>query len=687
MSQNRQLAAIMFTDIVGYTALMGKDEQKAFELLEKNRQIQKPIIEQYNGKWIKELGDGVMASFTTVSDAVNAAIMIQQKCNTAKEFQLRIGIHLGEVVFEDNDVFGDGVNIASRIQAIANPGSIFVSESVHNSISNKKEFETKFFATQKLKNVKEPIKIYQLIAEGVVAAHQQIAQKIKRKRKVALISVSILMILIAAYIFKSNFTEQKNEQLSEERLEKSIAVLPFVNMSNNPEQEYFSDGITEDIITHVSKIGDLKVISRTAIMNYKGSKKTVREIAKELDVATILEGSVRRAGNQVRVVAQLINARNNEHLWAETYDKDFTQILAIQSNIAEQIASALQAKFESSSKEKMGELSPEKMRAYDYYLRGKFYLNENTREGTDTSITIFQQSIIADPNFALGYTALALAYFEKYFSYDPQKKWKEQSYVALEKAITLDPTLPEAYYVRARLLWMPDNHFPHEQAVAELRHALSLRPNFKEARNHLSAIYSHIGLHDKAYTEVYKALALDPLDMETIAQTGHQLYYQQKYTEMLAVFEKLPKNFGGSFNAGRTAEAILRLNRINEASLHVEELLKKFPDNTNSNHVAAMFYAFQGKKEMAEQKIKIAIESAKDLGHFHHTTYNVGVAYALMNKIPEAVFWLRKTAEDGMPCYTLFENDPYLKNLRKDNEFLSLLQTLKKQWEYYQSNL
>src|SRR6188768_841266 len=171
MVSSRQLAAIMFTDIVGYTALMGKDEQQAFELLDKNRQIQRPIIEQFNGRWIKELGDGVMASFNTVSDAVNAAIKIQQKCNASKEFQLRIGIHLGEVVFEDSDVFGDGVNIASRLQAIANPGSISISESVYNNISNRKEFEPIFVTEQRLKNVKEPIKIYQVIAEGIVTAH------------------------------------------------------------------------------------------------------------------------------------------------------------------------------------------------------------------------------------------------------------------------------------------------------------------------------------------------------------------------------------------------------------------------------------------------------------------------------------------------------------------------------------
>src|SRR5688572_23746345 len=212
MSSSRQLAAIMFTDIVGYTALMGKDEQKAFQLLDKNRQIQKPIIEQYNGKWIKELGDGVMASFKTVSDAVNAAIKIQQTCNSSKEFQLRIGIHLGEVVFENDDVFGDGVNIASRIQAIANPGSIYISEAVHNSISNKKEFETKFVKEEKLKNVKEPVKIYQVIAEGIVQHHLNIGEKIKPKPRVLFVAVAVLAILIAGYFAQKFFIDKPGSQ-------------------------------------------------------------------------------------------------------------------------------------------------------------------------------------------------------------------------------------------------------------------------------------------------------------------------------------------------------------------------------------------------------------------------------------------------------------------------------------------
>ena len=189
MTQSRQLAAIMFTDIVGYTALMGNNEQKAFEILKKNRDLQKPVIEKFNGRWIKELGDGVMASFNTVSDAVSAAIIIQQNCNTAKDFQLRIGIHLGEVVFENDDVFGDGVNIAARIQAVANPGCIYVSESVHHNVSNKKNIITKFIKEETLKHVKEPVRIYEAMMKGdlKLASENEMPQASRRKNSIAVL--------------------------------------------------------------------------------------------------------------------------------------------------------------------------------------------------------------------------------------------------------------------------------------------------------------------------------------------------------------------------------------------------------------------------------------------------------------------------------------------------------------------
>jgi TolB-like protein/tetratricopeptide (TPR) repeat protein len=460
-----------------------------------------------------------------------------------------------------------------------------------------------------------------------------------------------------------------------------------VNISNDPTQEYFSDGITEDIITQVSKISDLKVISRTSVMQYKSTKKTAKEIGEELKVATLLEGSIRRAGNQVRVVAQLINTKTNEHLWAETYDEELTQIFTIQGKVAGKIASALMAKFTPSDKEQSERKLTENPAAYDLYLRGKFYFNEDNSPGIDTSIIIFERAVIADPKFALAYASLARAYTEKFFAYAPQKKWREQAFVALEKALSLDPGLPEAYLAKAKLLWIPENHFPHEQAIDEIKLSLSLRPNFLEARTFLSSIYSHIGLHDKASEELQKAFELNPRDLETLSQLSHQFYYQMKFDEMLAVVEKLPKDFGGAFTIARNTEALLRMGKHNEVKNRIIELLQKYPEHSVVNSLAAIFYASGGNKELSEQKIKIAIGSGKSLGHFHHTSYNIGVAYAIMNNHSEAIRWLQDAAEDGLPCYTFFANDPFLNNLRNDAEFISFLDKLKKQWEQFKASL
>lgn len=694
MPQSRQLAAIMFTDIVGYTALMGKDEQKAFDLLHKNREIQKPLIKQFHGTWIKELGDGVLASFHTVTDAVFCAARLHQACNLIEGLKLRIGIHLGEVIFENNDVFGDGVNIASRLQALAASGSTWVSEAVHKNLTNKKEISSEFIKEERLKNVSEPVKVYEITVkeipgyfpDNIKTYQEKRVNKPADRKKIYFAVAGILLVLTAAFFLILN-KQSKFGKADNKILEKSIAVLPFVNMSNDSTQEYFSDGITEDIITRVSKISDLKVISRTAVMQYKLTKKTVQQISEELNVATILEGSVRRDGNQVRIVAQLIDAKTNEHLWADTYDKELTQIFEIQSNVAEQIAAALQAKFSRPGREGSEKKLTESPEAYDFYLRGKFYFNEQTLQSTDTAILLFERAVSTDPKFALGYAALALAYTEKFFNYTPDKKWREQAFVALEKALSLDPDLPEAYLARATLIWIPENHFPHELAVAEVKRAISLQPNFAEARRYLSSIYSHIGLHQKAFEQVHIALTLNPHDPETLTQASHQYYYNQKFTEMLDVAQKVPKDYGKPFGAARNAEVLLRIGKTNEANTQISDLLNEYPDHSYLISVHALYLALAGKSVEAEQKIQKAIISGKKFGHFHHTTYNIGAAYALMNKHAEAIHWLKTTAEDGLPCYTFFANDRYLDNLRKDDAFRLLLVKLKKQWEGFNATL
>src|SRR5688572_1393755 len=413
MISSRQLAAIMFTDIVGYTAIMGRDEQKAFELLKKNRELQKPIIEQYNGRWIKELGDGVMASFNTVSDAVNAAIKIQQTCNASKQFQLRIGIHLGEVVFENDDVIGDGVNIASRIQAIANPGSIYISETVHNSISNKKEFQTRFVKEERLKNVKEPVRIYQVVADNVVTAHQRIAQRFRQKRNILLLIMSILIILVATYFFKGGLAVQKNDNpvISQETLSNSIAVLPFENVTTDSTQEYFSDGLTDALITELAQVPGLTIISMNSVLQFKGKPINPVEIGNQFNVRYILQTKMQRSGNTLRITPHLIETRNSELVWAYKFDSEIKDLFAIQDDISKHIMDSLRIAIDNENPI-LGHQPTENLEAYEYYLRGHHLFRKagfGNRPVIDSAIILFERAVLLDPKFAKAYAGIGKA--------------------------------------------------------------------------------------------------------------------------------------------------------------------------------------------------------------------------------------------------------------------------------------
>ena len=689
MSSSRQLAAIMFTDIVGYTALMGQDEQKAFNLLDKNRQVQKPIIEQYNGRWIKELGDGVMASFHTVSDAVNAAIKIQQACNAAKDFQLRIGIHLGEVVFENDDVFGDGVNIASRIQAIANPGSIYISEAVYNSISNKKDFQTSLVKAEKLKNVKEPVKIYQVIADNVVTVHPGVTQKIKSKRTVILLLLSILIILVATYIFKGGVNKNVQAPAAVIPTMNSIAVLPFVNTSGDSAREYFSDGITEAIITELGQIPGLLVIARNSVFQYKGKVVTPAEIGKLLNVRYMLQGKIHHAGDDIRISTQLIETENGTEKWAKNFDSKLKNIFLLQDTISRTIIHSL--KIAIAREEQFNVKRPtENLEAYEYYLQGHYLFRKaaaNDRKLIDSAIVLFEKAVSLDPRFALAHAALAKAYNTIFFIYDPDLKWDSKAYVAVEKAMSLDPGLAFAFAVKADIAWNLSRGFPHEQAIKDLRHAIDLNPNLVEAHESLGSIYFHIGLFDKALSELRTAVRLDPAGNFSKPRIARIYWYQQKFDSAMAQFTSIP-DLGGSllrekalvaWYLGDTAEAFRILDPVQE----------KVTPGMEFQIAAgyAVLYAGIGKKKEAEEKIRLTIERGAGTSHFHHAEHLIASAYALMGDTKAAVEWLQKTADHGLPCYPLFKNDPNLKSLKNDPGYISLMEKLKAQWEIYKSIL
>ncbi len=479
MSQSRQLSAIMFTDIVGYTALMGADETKAFDLLKKNREMQKPLIENFKGKWIKELGDGVLASFSTVTEAVMCASKIQNSCSQIPGLQLRIGIHLGEVIHENDDVFGDGVNIASRLQGMAAAGAIYISETVQKIVANKKEIETKFVFEETLKNVKDPIRIYEVL-------------------------------------LKSNHTSQpfphNQFQQTSNRIvpEKSIAVLPFMNMSNDPDQEYFSDGMAEEILNSLAQLKDLKVAGRSSSFQFKGKGINLKEVGEKLNVRTVLEGSVRRQGSKLRITAQLVTVEDGFDIWSERYDRDMDDIFAIQDEIALAITEKLKISLLDEEKKKITPPPPENKEAYDLYLQGRFYWNRRG-QALKKGLEFFKKAVEVDPNFGLAHAGLADAYaLLAFYFLVPAHIAVPKAKQAAETAIALDPRRIEPHSVLAYLFTTYD--YDWSAAKKQFEKAFSINSNYAPTHYWKSNFITWVERDfDLAILEAKKAIELEPL--------------------------------------------------------------------------------------------------------------------------------------------------------------------------------
>ena len=663
MSSIRQLAAIMFTDIVGYTALMGKDEKKAFELLDKNRQIQKPIIEQYNGRWIKELGDGVMASFNTVSDALDAAIKIQQTCNASKEFKLRIGIHLGEVVFENDDVFGDGVNIASRIQAIANPGSIYLSEAVHNSIANKKEFQTKFVTEQKLKNVKRQEKIYQVIAEGIVVAHTApITERIKKNRIISLISLVVIFFLAGIYFYT-------NSKKTSEPNEKSIAILPFDDMSPQKDHEYLSDGLAEEIINSISIIKDLKVIGRTSSFQYKGKGFDVNSIGEKLKVSNVLSGSIQLAGNVLRITTTLIRVKDNEIIWSQRFDKEAKDIFAIQDSIAKNIVEKLQVTLLESEKPRLTkkETAPE---VYSEYLKGLLIYK---REEFQKSIEYNLRAISMDSAFAPAYAYVALAKIWTIYragafaDHNAIREAKEYAY----NAIRLDPDLAEGYSALALSAWTIELDFATSKLNFEK--SIQLNPSASLIKNRYAYFLLWMGDFDKAEKFGLDAIGSDPADFNGYLIVSTANIYKKKFREA----EKYIAEARKLFPEIRGFENNYVFSRFSAADYDqviqlIEPVLLKEKTNTSANFLCWLSIAWFKKGNLSESKNILRQLKEKPAQRNLDIDYNLARIYAQYQLIDSCFLSLERSFTNRENDFKLLKIDPLFESIRQDQRYKDL---------------
>jgi TolB-like protein len=500
------------------------------------------------------------------------------------------------------------------------------------------------------------------------------------------ISLALVVLACFAYFWISN--RAKETQISVGV--RSIAVLPLENLSGDPSQEYFADGMTDVLITDLAKIGALRVISRQAVMKYKGTRQSPSDIARELNVDALVGGAVLRSGDRVRITAQLIHPATERHLWAESYERDVRDVLGLQREMVRAIVGEIRVKVSASEQTHLAKALKVNPEAYLYYLRGKALDVHNNKADNLAAIELLERAVTVDPAFAAAQARLAVAYVDRYFYFAPedQKRWEEKAHAAVEKALSLDPDLADAYLARGRLLWTPSNRFPHEKAIRELRRAIALNPNSDDARGELALILNHIGLNDEGLREAQAADAINPSAKRPLFQIGYALLWQGKYEQGLPVLRGIPKEFNPGSAGSFIAWALFQLGRRDEAMTKLEEYSKEYPQDTGGRFAAveALLLAAAGEERKALDKIQSATEK-KDFGHFHHTAHFIASAYARMNKPKEAAYWLQQAAENGFPCYPLFEQDSNLDPIRQDPRFIAFMAKLKAQWEQYKATL
>jgi adenylate cyclase len=484
-SGTRHLAAIMFTDIVGFTALAQAHESDALQVLDRHNQLLRPFFARFHGREVKTMGDAFLVEFGSALEATNCAVEIQLRLReqlrtspTPDRVQIRIGVHLGDVVESNGDLLGDAVNIASRIEPLAEPGGICISGPVYDQVQNKVEMRFERIDSPGLKNVQMPIPVYRVVldAEPSPTGTGPVATEVLRR----------------------------------------LAVLPFTNMSPDPQDEFFADGLTEEIITELSRIPRLRVIARTSVMRYKSAPKPIREVGSELRVGYVLEGSVRKAGQRIRITTQLIDAATEEHLWADRFDRDLADVFAVQDDIATSVAGALDLRLRPAPP--AARASPTTVEAYTLYLRGRFLWNQRITESVKGAIRHFQEAIAIDPTFPLAYAGLADAYsilVDRGFLSEVEAIPLARA--AAGRAIELDPQLAEAHASMGLVL---ATTVDVRGAERELRAATSLNPGYAIAHHWLHLLLFGEGRVEEAEVEVHKAEELDPLSPIVLNSVG-----------------------------------------------------------------------------------------------------------------------------------------------------------------------
>ena len=642
MSQaDRRLSSIMFTDMVGYTSLSETDEAMALGLLEEHRQLVRPIFARHSGKEVKTLGDGFLVEFPSVLDAVRSAVEVQETLRNRnlsapkdRKIQLRVAVHLGDVEHRDGDVYGDAVNVASRVHELAEPGGICVTGQVFDLIRNNREFRTVSLGKRQLKNVSVPIEAYRVLLSNETAV-------------------------------PSASTLEPNR----------VAVLPLTMLSSDPQDEYLADGLTEEVINTLSSIPGLKVIARTSTMKYKGANKGAGEIARELNVGTVMEGSVMKAGNKLRVAVQMVDARTEEPVWAQKYDRDLEDVFAIQSDIAGKVAEALKVQLLREQRAIIERKAPENIDAYVLYLRGRHQLGQRKKDDLKRAIGYFEEAVQKDASYALPYTGLADSYTQmgrhQWFMRPKEAFEKAKGYA--HRAMEIDDSLAEAHASLGAIQIIYD--WDWVKAEEQIRRAIRLNPNYASAHYWYSILLLATGRLGEAVEEAEVAHVLDPLSPVVGMGLVQTYFFAGRYD---AAIEECRRHLDidPGFPAAHDSLVHLYVQKgmFEDASREAETLAKVSDRKEESlAHIAYSAVAL-GRTEEAKSLMN-GLAAGPDVDYSNPTI--LITVWSMLGDNDRAYEWLERAYEDGKVAFPSLRFSPDLKAFRADLRYGQFLRRAK----------
>ncbi len=596
----RKLITILSADVKGYSRLMGEDEKGTVHTLNAYKEVMAGLIQHHHGRVVNAPGDNVLAEFASVVDAVECAVEIQKELKARnadlpenRKMEFRIGVNLGDVIEDGEQILGDGVNIAARLESLSEAGGICISGTAFDQVRNKLELGYKYLGEQSVKNIALPVRVYKVLMEPEAAGKVIGEKKIEPRRwqRSALVLMGVVILVIATIAIWKYFTPPtpKTEVASKEKMafplpdKPSIAVLPFVNMSGDPKQEFFSDGITEEITTALSKVPQLFVISRQSSFSYKGKPVKVKQVSEELGVRYVLEGSVQRSADRIRINAQLIDAVTGHHLWAERYDRDLKDIFVLQDEITIKILTSVQAKLtlgaEVSRAQKYGEryyTGKQGLNCYLKILEGNDYAGRHSAEGNNLARRIAEEVLAMCPEVPMAYLLLAYVHTTEYYTTKSPRETIEKGIELVQKALALDDTLAEAHGL---LGYLYTQKREYEKGIAEGERAVALNPSGATVLVNYATSLNFAGRSEEAIPLFQKALRLNPVgSFDNYNHLGLALMFTGRYEEAVSAYKKaLQVAPNSSWSRMMLAATYSEMGREKEARAEVAEALRINP--------------------------------------------------------------------------------------------------------------